>query len=1553
MNNEELMNSFFENIKKNIVKIPDNLKKNYINYEVNKLLSKEKSNDINTYLNYFFEIKKVAGDYSLEKKEKIKYCNNDCDIILIAQYYETDDEQRQKENDISLLNNILNDSISKIHLLNEKEYNLDHILSKLQENYRNKVKQHVIEKRMTFHDGMGFANTFCKNKIIIIANLDIFFTPELNVCKTYDFTNLFCSLSRYELLNDYNFNGNNKIAKFIHNGQLGNPCIDSHDAWMFKSPIKMTPKSKIMLGSEGCDTIINYIYGEIMKYNVVNPIDSIITIHYHRERERDYRTQNRVRSHSGLEYNTDKNFSPEDYQHKYVLQKEIIVCNEIESFCTFATKGAYKDLRLLLHSLELYHQDIPIFILCDKWVNDKIDEDEYNLKIYKRVELEKYTNMNRKIMEETNIFREFLYKKLDTIEYALEINENTLFLDCDIILLNKMDLLIDKKYDVGLSPHHILEESEKMFGKYNVGFVYINNKTILSYWRNLMKKNIGYYEQGALDYFEEDFKVFKFDDSYNYGWWRLFQCINPQERLNLFTIDDTIYYEFNTLKCIHTHLYEKNDQQTIQFNKLILQMLEKIEHPMLKYINQSEEEIMDKKKVNKKQNNKKIVAFTQTYGEERWSEIVLQKYDKVGQYMRNKCDKIIYSFHNCSKEIRQNGREYISKIYDKDKLIFFEYNDMDYLTSIRKTMKYLKDNDFTDILFMNDDEYFINNKSNLENLKNLDEIWEYYCENNIKWFSLYGKEVPLNKTIKKQIKKDKFDIYCYSTLEYKKDNAYAWSQTTALYNVDFCVDLYNNKLPDDSWNIEETFSYYFHTNDYDRWGCNIELVRAINLHGHNLANENLYDNIKRFFENNGNSKELQKIYDIIYSIENNILIEEIEENEEMEEKNIPKIIIPKLPRNDFWNHSGDTFRELVSMWNEKNYCEVIETDNKHIWLNSIGDILLYDRPTLDWLAQDTNINCNKILFGNPGVPENLKNHASNWIFWGRSPRKLEEYHNMIYKNFNERRLKSIFIGKIENKIQLTYRNIDFNKYIQLYVMHKPDEKYRYNQDEYLDLLRNSKFGLCLRGFGPKCNREIELMALGTVPIVEKNVDMDNYYDSPQENIHYLRFSSPEDIEVLIDNCSEERWSQMSLACREWYKKNGSTEGSFKTTMNIVKKMKKSELEKKIKNKEESLLESKKEMEIIDTTIETFNMIDNLEEINDIEDKIIFDFGMEEKFDRPNLHSYYNIQEIYNKHKTTHGDCEWNNVNTFERIQKKYIAKFDSVKINTDGIMYDNKNVYTLNNSYYKKSMIEKKMEFEEFGEDVVVFNCVQKWAYGYYHWLCEIFPRLFYIKLFIENNKEIFENKKIVLLLYYNNEFIRQYLEILNLKNIAICPYNYNAEYKCKWVFMMTPSYCGNPSRDAIMLIRKSIFMNNILVPKVNVVLKRTNNRIIGNFEEMMTFLRNKYNNYEWIVFDDSDPKWKSITNTIQLFSAAKLIIGAHGAGLSNMMFSSDKVKVIELHPTNCGNVCYWHLSHILSNTHNMLPVKYKNDIEFDVELDKLDYTVDKLLNDVFCVENI
>ena len=44
------------------------------------------------------------------------------------------------------------------------------------------------------------------------------------------------------------------------------------------------------------------------------------------------------------------------------------------------------------------------------------------------------------------------------------------------------------------------------------------------------------------------------------------------------------------------------------------------------------------------------------------------------------------------------------------------------------------------------------------------------------------------------------------------------------------------------------------------------------------------------------------------------------------------------------------------------YIALEEADTKHVWYNSIGDILLYDRPTLEWMKKDDGIFANKVLF---------------------------------------------------------------------------------------------------------------------------------------------------------------------------------------------------------------------------------------------------------------------------------------------------------------------------------------------------------------------------------------------------------------------------------------------------------------------------------------------------------------------------------------------------------------------------------------------------------------
>ena len=262
-----------------------------------------------------------------------------------------------------------------------------------------------------------------------------------------------------------------------------------------------------------------------------------------------------------------------------------------------------------------------------------------------------------------------------------------------------------------------------------------------------------------------------------------------------------------------------------------------------------------------------------------------------------------------------------------------------------------------------------------------------------------------------------------------------------------------------------------------------------------------------------------------------------------------KLYKPKRQSNKF-DHIGDTFRELIDLWAEHGYVEIEEHNGKYCWLNAINDILLYDRPTYEWLGVFNKYNIG--LFGNnPPISKenNLKNTDFPWTFWGRHPRQLEQ---MIPKILQERTISSVFVGKIENNVQAKYRtNTNWKDCIEVFEM-PTGGSYKYTQKEYLELISKSKYGLCLRGYGPKCNREIELFALGVVPLATPEVDF-TYYDPPIENVHYFRVRSPEDVNKIIKETPDSVWESMSKACRHWYEKNASVKGSFDTTMSIVNK----------------------------------------------------------------------------------------------------------------------------------------------------------------------------------------------------------------------------------------------------------------------------------------------------------------------------------------------------------------------------------------------------------------
>jgi len=265
---------------------------------------------------------------------------------------------------------------------------------------------------------------------------------------------------------------------------------------------------------------------------------------------------------------------------------------------------------------------------------------------------------------------------------------------------------------------------------------------------------------------------------------------------------------------------------------------------------------------------------------------------------------------------------------------------------------------------------------------------------------------------------------------------------------------------------------------------------------------------------------------------------------------LPTIYMPTA--DGFFSHPGDSFREMVRLWQKAGYVNVCEHPGTQVWWGAVGaeGVLLYDRPTNEWrLAAPVEEREWKLaLFGNPKVGS--AERAVPWTFWPRRPSLVEAA--APSKSWGERRAGPVFYGKTENAVQERRRKGDWKSVCEEWVMVKGDEKYPFTQSEYLEKLAGARFGLCLPGYGMKCHREIECMAMGCVPIVLKGVDMDSYDVPPIRGKHYIEVEKPEDVPIVVGRIYQDTWEEMSSACRAWWAANASVAGSFEVTSRIIK-----------------------------------------------------------------------------------------------------------------------------------------------------------------------------------------------------------------------------------------------------------------------------------------------------------------------------------------------------------------------------------------------------------------
>lgn len=289
-----------------------------------------------------------------------------------------------------------------------------------------------------------------------------------------------------------------------------------------------------------------------------------------------------------------------------------------------------------------------------------------------------------------------------------------------------------------------------------------------------------------------------------------------------------------------------------------------------------------------------------------------------------------------------------------------------------------------------------------------------------------------------------------------------------------------------------------------------------------------------------------------------------------DKETLPIVWMPNKDREGYFGHPGDSFREMVRLWAAAGYCVVKEHPTATmVWWGSIGKdgVLLYDRPNHDWrlAAPLMEKEWTFALFGNPAIPVGSADKASSWFFWPRRPSFVEEIVGFggTSKGWADRKRQMVFYGKIENKVQAKRR--EASEWASAFVgdgyewkMVKGDEAYGLTQREYLERLADSKFGLCLAGYGLKCHREVECMAMGCVPICDELVDMTNYAEPPVEGVHYIRVKSPEEARKAVEEMTEDLWEDMSASCKSWWERNCSCRGSFELTKKILEEHQKKE-----------------------------------------------------------------------------------------------------------------------------------------------------------------------------------------------------------------------------------------------------------------------------------------------------------------------------------------------------------------------------------------------------------
>jgi hypothetical protein len=278
---------------------------------------------------------------------------------------------------------------------------------------------------------------------------------------------------------------------------------------------------------------------------------------------------------------------------------------------------------------------------------------------------------------------------------------------------------------------------------------------------------------------------------------------------------------------------------------------------------------------------------------------------------------------------------------------------------------------------------------------------------------------------------------------------------------------------------------------------------------------------------------------------------------------LPTVLVPLHGPEDrwFWRSRKCAFHDIVLEWYQRGRVRLRFHEGSFYWWGQEGEVLLFERDQIinlqdgkrnppRWVGE---VPYRHAFFANQHHLPSARHHTLP--YWGYAPVLLETLRREGRQGWQLRTIGSLFAGSVENETQEYFRN-RFRGWGERIDLHACADRLNRGEPnpfplpEYLNLIRSSRFGVCFRGNGPKCYREIECLALGTPLIITEGLEVD-YPEPLQEGLHFRRAERAEDVPRLVAETSPEQWERMSQACWDWFGRNATIERLLETLTTTI------------------------------------------------------------------------------------------------------------------------------------------------------------------------------------------------------------------------------------------------------------------------------------------------------------------------------------------------------------------------------------------------------------------